>query len=148
MGQPNDKRRMTALWIGVLIGGVGIFILIKQLVIDSKSIEERLIESANEINKTCPVTTDSVIRLDNVVIHSNRTLQYNLTLMTIEKTNPNLEIIKNKLEANLISNIKSDSEMKIFRDNRVTLNYNYKDKDDAFVFNILITPDKYSVAKE
>lgn len=146
MGQSNDKRRRNVLWIGMIIGGLVIAILIGQF-ITQKSIDERLIEAANKVNKTCPVTTDSVIRLDNAVIQPERTLQYNLTLMTIQKNNPNLELIKNKLETSLINNIKTDTEMKIFRENDVTLSYSYKDRNGEFAFDILITPDKYSDVK-
>lgn len=45
----------------------------------STSIEKELRESANELNKNCPVMIDSETRLDNTIVIDAKTFQYNYT---------------------------------------------------------------------
>ena len=47
------------------------------------------------------------------------------------------------IEPQLLNTIKASEEMKPLRDNDVTFEYIYYDKEQQLVTNITITPDKY-----
>ncbi len=100
-------------------------------------------QTANEINALCPMNVDEMTRLDNAVALSNRTLQYNYTLFNTLKKDVNMPEFQKSMKALLIESIKEKPEMKSFRDNKVTLAYNYKDKNGEFLLKINVTPEMY-----
>jgi hypothetical protein len=102
-----------------------------------------MIEYANEINKTCPSKVDEDIRLDNTMALPNNKFKYNYTLINLEKQNIDSNEIKDLLEPTLINNIKSSPDFKIFRDNKTTLTFNFKDKNGQYVLEINVTPKNY-----
>jgi hypothetical protein len=51
--------------------------------------------------------------------------------------------LKNYLEPRILNNIKTQPEMKIIRDNQVTLNYNYRDRTGAHLLTISVEPKQY-----
>jgi hypothetical protein len=47
------------------------------------------------------------------------------------------------MEPTILNGVKTSPDLKDYRDHKVTMAYNYVDKNGAFVFKILISPDKY-----
>jgi len=48
------------------------------------------------------------------------------------------------LSRDFINNVKTNPDLKIYRDNKVTMAYNYKDKNGIFVLKISVTPGLYA----
>lgn len=107
------------------------------------SIEKLLKETANNLNKSCPMIVDSETQLDNVVVMPGNVFQYNYTLVNMQRETIDIEGMRNYIKPILINNIKTSPELKIYRDNKVTLAYYYKDRDGVYLTKIEITPDKY-----
>ena len=130
--------------IGIVVGAVTFFIAFyftQELF--SPSMDKQLVEMANELNKNCPIMIDQYTRLDNANAFPNKTFQYNYTLVETEKADFNLDTVRKYVEPNIINNVKSNPDMKDLRDNNVTLNYSYRDKNGEFIWKLEITPDMY-----
>jgi len=98
---------------------------------------------ANEFNKTCPMNIDEYTTLKNVIALPNKTLQYNYVLVGITKAEVKLDTVKKYIFPQVLQNAKTNPGMKLFRENKVTLNYSYSDKNGKFVTNYIIKPEMY-----
>lgn len=137
------EKQMTIKKIFGYIFGITLIILLQPGCSNQTSIERLLKQTANNLNKSCPMVIDSETRLDNIVVMPNNVFQYNYTLVNIEKKTIDIEDMRNYIEPILINGIKTMPDLKMFRENKVTLAYYYKDKDGFFITRIEITPDKY-----
>ncbi|WP_280766213.1 hypothetical protein [Parabacteroides sp. PFB2-10] len=102
-----------------------------------------LVETAKEVNKTCPFMIDQETRLDNLIVLPNNILQYNYTLLTINEETTDLEELKNNLQKNLTNHIRTNPDMQFYRDHEVSFNYYYRDAAMNHLFTISITPKMY-----
>jgi hypothetical protein len=108
------------------------------------SIDKVLTETANQVNKSCPVIIDKETRLDGVLALPDHIFQYNYTLVNKGKSEVNADTLKAYLEPRIVNNTKTNPDLKGFRDNKTTLVYNYSDKNGVFIFKITVTPDLYA----
>ena len=72
-----------------------------------------------------------------------KTIQYNYILIGITKAEVNLDTVKKYVFPGVLQNAKTNPGMKLFRDNNVTLNYYYSDKNGAFVTEYIVKPEMY-----
>ncbi len=93
----------------------------------NNTFDKQLMKAASDLNKSCPVMVDKDTRLDNTVALPDNIFQYNYTLVNYSKEEIDIDLIKNNLQPLLLNNIKSNDDLKIFRDNKVTLKYSYKE---------------------
>ena len=98
---------------------------------------------ANEMNKSCPMMVDEETRLDKVTLPSKTVFQYNYTLINYEKTEIDTVKIKSSLEQNIIRLTKTNPQMQYQRENNVTMNYIYNDKNGDYLMSIIIPPELY-----
>ena len=138
----SKKRNIIISIIGLIAFGF-LFFIIQYFSSEKPTFDKVMIEYANEINKTCPSKVDEDIRLDNTMALPNNKFKYNYTLINLEKQNIDSNEIKDLLEPTLINNIKSSPDFKIFRDNKTTLTFNFKDKNGQYVLEINVTPKNY-----
>ena len=100
-------------------------------------------EIASELNKTCPLMVDSLTRLDNAVALPDRVFQYNYSLISGSKEYIDTEGLKAFLSPRIANDVKTNPGMKFVRDNKVTVNYSYKDLNGEFLFLITVKPEDY-----
>lgn len=100
-------------------------------------------EVSEEINKKCPMIIDKDTKLNNTVVLSNKTIQYNYTLVNLEKENTDVEVLEKEFTPLLLKDVKTNPGLKPFRDRGVTLSYYYKDKNGDFIMNYKVTPELY-----
>lgn len=100
-------------------------------------------EAANKLNKTCPILVDSETQLDNVEIVNGDTFKYNYTLLHSIRSEMDMEGTVKYLEPLLVKQVKSNSAMAIYRENKITMAYYYYDKNGDLAFKIIVSPDKY-----
>jgi len=140
----TDKRKKTLEFIvGAVFFGVSYF-AVQQLFFKAPSIDKVLMNTASEINKNCPAMVDEYTRLDNAIALPNGTFEYNYTIINHVKTEINLDTAKKYIEPVLLNRVKTDPDLKFFRDRDVSLIYNYRDKNGVFVVKYSITPDRYN----
>lgn len=138
----NNGKKLIGIVVGAIAFGLSYF-AVQQIFFAPPSIDKILMQTASEINKTCPVMVDQFTRLDNSLALPNNSFQYNYTIVSNEKSEINLDTAKKYIEPVIINRVKTDPELKFFRDNKVTMIYNYQDKNGVFVVKYTVTPDMY-----
>ena len=138
----KPKRKFDLkTFIGFIVGFIVMFFVTQSLF--KPSIDKQLAEIASEMNKTCPMNIDEYTTLKNVVALPNKTVQYNYILNGITKAEVKLDTVKKYVFPGVLQNAKTNPGMKLFRDNKVTLNYYYSDKNGEFVTEYIIKPEMY-----
>jgi uncharacterized membrane protein YvbJ len=139
---PENKRKILPTIVGIIAFAISYF-AVQQLFFKKPTFDKALTEIASEINKTLPMMLDQDTRMDNTIAMPDKTLAYNYTLVNLEKKDININELREFIEPNVINNIKTHPDMKLYRENNATLVYNYKDKKGAFLLKIIVSPDKY-----
>ena len=154
--KPKKKRKYVSLLVIISLIVITLSVLgyfTYQKLVENKVFEtiENVINTAknplqliaNEMNKSCPMMVDEETRLDKVTLPSKTVFQYNYTLINYEKTEIDTVKIKSNLEQNIIQLIKTNPQMEYQRQNNVTMNYIYNDKNGDYLMSIIITPELY-----
>jgi hypothetical protein len=139
----NTKRKKT---IGTIVGIVAfglVYFGVQQIFFKAPTFDKAMIQAASELNKSCPIMVDQHTRLDNAAVMPNNVFQYNYTLVNLDKSEVNIDTLKKYVEPGLINNVKTHPDLQVYRDNKVTMAYNYRDKNGVFVLRINVTPDLY-----
>ncbi len=142
MGQANNKQKMIQAVIGAVAAVIGYF-LIQQVLFEKPSVDTAIMEAASEINKSCPIMVDKDTRLDNVLAMPNNSLQYNYTLVNFEDNTIAVDELTDYLRPLIVNNIKTNPDMKWYKDNKVTFLYNYKNGEGVFILKLKVIPDEY-----
>ena len=140
MSRKGNRSRSIYTITGFILGLLIVFSCLQSC---SKSFEKELQQASSDLNKTCPTLIDKETRLDNTAVLPGSVFQYNYTMVNIVKDSVNVDEVQKIMEPSLINSVKTNPDLKIYRDNKVTLAYNYKDKNGVFVLKISVTPEKY-----
>ena len=108
------------------------------------NIDGKLTAAANEVNKSCPMMVDKETRLDNAMALPGKTFQYRYTLINYAKNQIDTSALKTSITPGMIEGLKTMPELKFYRDNKVTMEYSYKDKNGAYLMKIVLTGDQYA----
>jgi hypothetical protein len=138
----NNKKAILTTSLGVIFSGL-VYFAVQHFLFKPPTFDKILMSAASEINKTCPIMIDQETRLDNALAMPNNTLQYNYTLINLDKSDIIVDTLKKYIEPNIINNIKSNPDLKAYRDNKTTMTYYYRDKDGDFVYKLEVTPEMY-----
>lgn len=138
----KPKRKFDLkTFLGFVVGFIIMFFVTQSLF--KPSIDKQLADFANEFNKNCPMNIDQYTTLKNVVALPNKTIQYNYILVGITKAEVKLDTVKKYVFPQVLQNAKTNPGMKLFRENRVTLNYSYSDQNGEFVTEYIVKPEMY-----
>lgn len=138
-------RKRTAL-IGAVVVVIAFtlsYFAVQRIFFKPPTFDTLMMQAASELNKTCPITLDEYTRLDNAVALPDHSFQYNYTLTTLDRLEVNVDSIRKYVEPGLIENVRTNPDLKIYRDNKTTMIYNYRDKHGEFVVKFSVTPDMY-----
>lgn len=147
MQDKKTKRKQNILLLIVI--GIAVAVALYFQFFLSESADETKVEVKELVakyNKNCPLKIQEGIRLDSVSLPNlpeEKAVQYNLTLLNVEKETAEIDVIKTEIQKSLISTAKANPGLQIFRYNDYTLIYSYKDKKKAFLFDVKILPDQY-----
>ncbi|MBF4517364.1 hypothetical protein IRZ71_13455 [Flavobacterium sp. ANB] len=141
MQQPSKKKRLIVLVISGIIALSASLILYYSPKDPNLNIE--ITELVAKYNENCPLLIQPGIRLDSVSLPKKQVVQYNLTLVNVEKETAEIGTIKENIEQSLISTAKANPGIKTFRDNNFTLIYHYSDVKKVYLFEVTIVPDQY-----
>lgn len=145
MQQKQSKRKQNILLLFIIVIAVVLVALFQLYLYKSAdTVNTEIVELVGKYNKNCPLIIQEGIRLDSVSLHEkDRVVQYNLTLMNVEKETAEINVIHKEIEKSLISTAKANTGLKVFRDNDFALVYSYNDKNKVFLFKVTIMPDLY-----
>ena len=138
----NYKKQITGTVVGTIVSLV-VYFLLQQLVFKAPSIDKMLAEMANEMNKVCPMIVDGLTRLDNTMALPSKTIQYNYTA-GFTKEDVDISIVKSEMESTILKNIRTNPDLKLFRDNNITFKHYYRDFEGNYLFTITVTPKQYN----
>jgi len=110
----------------------------------SPSVDEMMVKAASEFNKTCPMMVDQITRMDNAVALPGRVFQYNFTMINMDVASIEIEELKKNLEPVIINTVKTNPELKLFRDKEITMVYYYRDSNGNYMFKISVGPNQYN----
>jgi len=120
-----------------------LYVSAKQLFFNEPAFKKVMLEAAQELNQSCPMMVDEETRLDNSIVKGNDTFQYNYTLVNMEHSSVNIIEMENYLEPMIVNMVKTNPDLEIYRENKITMAYDYKDRNGQFLFRILVTPNEY-----
>ena len=140
--KPDRKKKLTGAIVSIIAFGLSYY-AVQQIFLKPPSLDKVMMQAASELNKTCPIMVDQYTRLDNAVALPDNSFQYNYTLVNLTKGEVNLDTVKKYVEPGILNNVKTNPDMKIYRDNKTTMIYYYKDKNGEFVHKFSVTPDMY-----
>lgn len=87
---------------------------------------------------------DSETRLDNTVSGPGNYFTYNYTFVNYVSEQFDAKILEPNIRPMIVNTIKTHPDMKIFRENKITMHYTYKDKVGFVVMKIEIKPQEYA----
>lgn len=148
MAKPNKKHGLK--YYIVLIISIALFSAVGKYggeiiysLFNSHSFDKAMMEAASKINESCPIMVDSETRLDNAIAMPDNVFQYNYTLIHVDKDSIDIDLAKGQLEPTIINFVKTNPDLKIYRDSKVTFKYYYKDRNGVYLLSILVPPDIY-----
>ena len=142
--QSTRKQNIRLLFI-IIIAVVLVALFQFYLYKSARTVDTEIVELVEKYNKNCPLIIQEGIRLDSVSLPEaeDRIVQYNLTLVNVEKETADVNVIHQEIEKSLISTAKANPGLKVFRENDFVLVYRYNDKKKVFLFKVTIMPDLY-----
>ena len=142
--QSTRKQNIRLLFI-IIIAVVLVALFQFYLYKSARTVDTEIVELVEKYNKNCPLIIQEGIRLDSVSLPEaeDRIVQYNLTLVNVEKETADVNVIHQEIEKSLISTAKANTGLKVFRENDFALVYRYNDKKKVFLFKVAIMPDLY-----
>lgn len=141
-----EKSKKTKTSVGVIIGvavSLVVYLLAQQYLFIPPTFDKVMMKMASEMNESCPIMIDQATRLDNVAALPDNTLQYNYTLIGWVKDSVDLNAFEAYMQPMLLNQIKTNPDLKIYRDHETTLAYSYKDMNGAFIQKFSISADMY-----
>ena len=137
----NSKKGKTIRMVVGIIAFSLSYYGVQQLF--KKDLESELKNASRELNRQTPIQIDEYSRLDSASTKGKTNFIYHYTLFDLEKSEVNLDTVNKYIKPNLIENIKNTPELKVYRDNNITMDYKYYDKNGVFVTKISVTPELY-----
>ncbi len=137
-----DKKKAIGMIAGAIAFLIAYFV-IQQAFFKPPAFDKQMMQLASEMNKSCPIMVDAETQLDNAFALPDKTFQYNYTLVNMENESLDITGLENYLEPIILNNIKTNPDLKTFRDNDVIIAYNYKDKNGKHLFKLTFKPENY-----
>ena len=97
------------------------------------TVNQNLFAVAKEITKKCPMVTDPDTRLDSAVAYNEYMITYHYTVHTANSKEVDLQKFKTTMETTMKEKYKTDPQFAIYRDNKIAMAYNYKDKTGQYL---------------
>lgn len=138
----GKRKRITGLIAGAIAFALSYW-FVQHYVFAPPSINKVMMQAASELNKTCPVMVDQYTRLDNAVALPDNSVQYNYTLVSTTKSEVNMDTVMKYIKPSIINNVRTNPDLKLYRENNTTMVYSYKDMNGEFVYKLSVTPDMY-----
>jgi len=105
------------------------------------TVEGQLQALAVQLNKQSNKMVDEVTRLDGVEALPNLTLVYKYSLISKTPTEITSEMLDRTVRPNLVKMYNTFPDMKQFRDNGITITYQYRDSSGAKLGEISVGPN-------
>lgn len=142
----EEKQRKEKLLIRKIIQIAVVVVLVNVVqYYYSKNIgiDKELVALVTKYSAACPIMISNDIRMESVTILSDNTVQYDFTLIHVQKETVDVSALKMAIEKQILDTSKTNSSLQAFRDNNSTVIYSYKDRNEKELFEITLTPEMY-----
>lgn len=129
--------RAIAIAIGAWAGGT----LYNHSFSHPATVEETLAATCAQANKNMPLKVDNETRLDSESTGPGRIFRYNYTLINSSGDQLDWSQVQARLKQHILDNYRTNADLKYFRDNGVSLVYDYSDAKGKHVMEIEVGPD-------
>jgi len=102
------------------------------------SINQNLFAVAKQINKKCPIATDENTRLDSASVYNEYMITYHYTVHTVSNKDVDLKQFKTTMENSMKEKYQTDPQLAIYRDNKIAIAYDYKDKAGGYLCYFIV----------
>lgn len=109
----------------------------------NRELNHQLNEMASNLNGSTPVMLDSFTRFDSASVTKDNEFCYYYTILNTTNADSLFKELKQTISENIRSQVASSPDLRIFRDNDVTLRYFYRDSLQNVVHDITVTPAQY-----
>ena len=96
-------------------------------------VNQNLFAVAKEINKKCPIQVDESSRMDSASVYNEYMITYHYTVFSISNKDVDLKKFKTTMETSMKEKYQTDPQLAIYRDNKIAIAYDYKDKNGQFL---------------
>lgn len=138
----NKRRNLIAGFIGLVFLGlvaIGVYIFSA-----GKGYQQKFLEySATQYDKTCPVMIAPDVRLEGVEVLPEKVIHYRYTLLNVLKEEVNVDTLAMKATPEIVANIKSAPDLRLYRNLGATFSYTYNDRLGIFIWKLDVTPEMY-----
>lgn len=135
-------QKFLKIFGAILACGI-LFIAVQKIFFKKASFDREISKFAKEMNKSCPSMVDPLTRLDNVYFFDKDNLQFNYTLMNMDKDSLPIARLKNYMEPLILEKIKNSGTLRKFLDKNLTWIYSYNDRNGDFIFKVTYTPEMF-----
>ena len=97
------------------------------------AVNDNLFAVAKEINKKCPIPTDENTRLDSATAFNEYMITYHYTVHTVNNKDVDITKFKTNMQTTMNEKYKTDPQLAVYRDNKIAIAYDYKDKNGGFL---------------
>ena len=140
----NKKRNKWTFILGILVGiAISLLLNLTFCKPQTDKIDKALTEVAEELNRVSPFMVDDETRLDSSSVLPGKVFQYAYSLVNYERDSIDIEVFLSHMEPVILHNVKTNPELKSFREQNVTIIYLYKDKNGEQIGKITVSPDLY-----
>jgi uncharacterized protein YcfL len=101
--------------------------------VTGSAVNDNLAAVAKEINKRCPIIVDESTRMDSASVYNEFMITYYYTVHTVANKEVDLQKFKTSMETAMLQKYKTDPQLAIYRDNKIAIAYDYKDKAGDFL---------------
>jgi hypothetical protein len=142
----EEKKRKNKILVRKGIKIVFVLVLmfvIQHFYVKNKMIGDEITPLVANYNRACPMMISDDIRMESVNSLPENTVQYDFTLVRVQKENIDVKALKTSVEKEILSTSKTNPNLEAFRNNSSTVVYVYRDKNQKQLFDITLTPEMY-----
>jgi hypothetical protein len=143
MEEKQRKKRLLIRKIGQIAVVIVLVSITQYYYSKYKSVGKELTALVENYNKACPMMISNDIRMESVNTLPHNTVQYDFTLVNVQKESIKVEDLKKSVEKEIMASSKTNPSLQAFRDDDSTVIYSYKDSNQNELFKITLTPDMY-----
>lgn len=129
--------------IALILSIIFISLFLVQCNSDRKALHQKLEEMAVNLNESAPVMLDQFTRFEKASVTSDNVFRYSYTVLNT--TNPD-SLVQRGLQAlreNIGREFSLNPDLRIFKENKVTIEYIYNDEKGNTIRSLSITPEDY-----
>lgn len=115
---------------------------------NEKKLHKELIKRATELNASTPVALDAHTRFDSVGVTADNVFQYFYTITNIDNPHQLIASQKDEMMDTMDKMYTNDKSLQFFANNKVTMEYIYRDTDRNVIDIITIETEKYRLNKK